>query len=98
MKTMANGIFAALLMLSPAMAEEGSNAPGVASMQCSAEGLQDFVGHSLKDYSDDELKDLAQSKTLRVGKPGTAFTMDLREDRVNVIVDGDEVITRIYCG
>lgn len=37
-------------------------------------------------------------KKLRVIKPGQAVTMDYREDRVNVAVDDQGLITRISIG
>jgi hypothetical protein len=34
----------------------------------------------------------------RVILPGTAVTMDFREERLNVLIDGNAVVERVYCG
>ena len=42
--------------------------------------------------------DMTDARRLRWGAPDSVFTMDYREDRVNVIYDEQGIITRIYCG
>lgn len=58
---------------------------------CPAPAFQEFVGqpyaHTRFDW-----------KFLRVIRPGDAVTKDYRTDRLNITLDGDEVITRIWCG
>jgi hypothetical protein len=34
----------------------------------------------------------------RVILPDTAVTMDFREDRLNVLIDGNAAVERVYCG
>ena len=34
----------------------------------------------------------------RVILPGTAVTMDYREERLNVLIDGNAAVERVYCG
>lgn len=34
----------------------------------------------------------------RVILPGTAVTMEYREDRLNVLIDGNATVERVYCG
>jgi hypothetical protein len=34
----------------------------------------------------------------RVILPGTAVTMDFREERLNVLIDGNAAVERVYCG
>ena len=34
----------------------------------------------------------------RVILPGTAVTMDFREERLNVLIDGNASVERVYCG
>ncbi|MBX3506821.1 MAG: hypothetical protein KF895_15175 [Parvibaculum sp.] len=36
--------------------------------------------------------------TIRIIRPGTAVTKDFRPDRLNVDVNEEEIVTRIYCG
>ena len=34
----------------------------------------------------------------RIILPGTAVTMDFREERLNVLIDGNAAVERVYCG
>jgi hypothetical protein len=34
----------------------------------------------------------------RVILPGTAVTMDFREERLNILIDGNAAVERVYCG
>jgi hypothetical protein len=34
----------------------------------------------------------------RIILPDTAVTMDFREERLNVLIDGNAVVERVYCG
>ena len=36
--------------------------------------------------------------SLRWGPPGAIFTMDYRQDRVNVMYDDNSMITEVRCG
>lgn len=36
--------------------------------------------------------------TIRIIRPGTAVTKDFRPDRLNIDVNEEEIVTRIYCG
>lgn len=69
-----------------------------AGMRCDAEEAQQFIGRKATDALGQTLLSMTKSRTLRWGGPETAFTMDYREDRVNVIYDAGGTITRIYCG
>ncbi|MDQ2090896.1 I78 family peptidase inhibitor [Marimonas arenosa] len=42
--------------------------------------------------------DFSGHAAVRIIPPGTAVTMDYRQDRLNVETDGAGIITRIYCG
>ncbi len=60
---------------------------------CGAASLQLLVGmpYDARDFEDDE-------RPIRVLPPDSAMTMDHRVDRLNVDLDDDGVITRIWCG
>ena len=60
---------------------------------CGAEKLQLLVGlpYEARDFQED-------GRPMRVLPPGSAMTMDHRIDRLNVDLDEDGVITRIWCG
>jgi hypothetical protein len=67
-------------------------------MTCNAAPAQYHVGHdATKSMGEAILKD-SGARTLRWGPPGAAWTMDYREDRVNVRYDGQMKIVEITCG
>lgn len=60
---------------------------------CGAEPMQPLVGMPY------EARDFEEGKRpIRVLPPGSAMTMDHRIDRLNVDLDEDGAITRIWCG
>ncbi|MEP6785790.1 MAG: I78 family peptidase inhibitor [Sphingomonadales bacterium] len=66
--------------------------------KCDATGVQRFVGAlGTRDVTRVLLK-RSGAKTLRWLAPGTAATMDYRQDRLNVRVDGRNFITGLDCG
>ena len=70
-----------------------ANAPAEELGTCAAGGHQDWVGKRV-----DVLNDIDLPAGTRVLFPTTPATMDFREDRMNVSVDKNDVITRVYCG
>lgn len=60
---------------------------------CGAQGLQILVGQNVALFESQ-----ARSGPSRVIRPGQAVTQDYSEARVNVTVDTQDRITRIYCG
>lgn len=110
---MSRSLFAATMILSlaacaantpatpePAAAEStpAEAAPPVAAMQCDAAKAQWAVGQAASpDVVVKVVKD-SGSSTSRVLAPGQPMTMDYREDRVNIHVDGKNVITEVKCG
>lgn len=72
--------------------------PAAGAGRCDATNVQRFVGAlGTKDVSRMLLK-RSGAKTLRWLAPGTAATMDFRQDRLNVRVDGRNFITGLDCG
>jgi hypothetical protein len=66
--------------------------------RCDAKSVQRFVGAlGTKEVSRVILK-RSGAKTLRWLAPGTAATMDYRQDRLNVRVDGRNFVTGLDCG
>lgn len=80
---------------------DGAMAPDMASggaMMCKAESAQSQVGQkATQTVAAAILKD-SGARTLRWGPPNGAWTMDYREDRVNVRYDEAMTITEITCG
>ncbi|MAM61987.1 I78 family peptidase inhibitor [Maritimibacter sp. UBA3975] len=60
---------------------------------CGAEARQSMVGEDIAAQDD-----LEPGDKLRIIEPGMAVTMDFRADRLNVEVDEDGTITKVYCG
>ncbi len=73
--------------------------PGLPSVEvpmpdtCGADGLQGLIGQS-----GEVARLLEFDGPARLLPPGTPMTMDMRLDRINIDIDEDDVITRIYCG
>ena len=66
--------------------------------KCDASAVQQFVGQNATQDSGAAILAQSGAKTLRWGPPGSIFTMDYREDRVNVHYDTAMVISKVTCG
>lgn len=75
----------------------GTDDEAAAGCQAVADALGVWVG---KPYSEaeGELQTGGEVATVRVIRPDEAVTQDFRPDRLNVELDAEENITRIYCG
>jgi len=70
----------------------------MAPMMCDASPAQYHVGHdATQEMGAAILKD-SGARTLRWGPPNAAWTMDLRQDRVNVRYDDKMKILAVTCG
>ena len=65
---------------------------------CIAEAAQRFVGNEASSDTGAAILRATGARSLRWGYPGAVFTMDFREDRVNVMYDAAMTITEIRCG
>jgi len=72
--------------------------PPPVPMVCNAEKAQSHIGHDATQAMGTAILRDAGARTLRWGPPGGAWTMDYREDRVNVRYDEKMKITGITCG
>ncbi|MFT5341663.1 MAG: hypothetical protein ACI9BH_000876 [Paracoccaceae bacterium] len=70
----------------------GSVMANEAQVPCGADQMQELVGQSLT-TNDNVFHDSA-----RIIPPNSAVTQDFRPDRMNVNLDEDGVIIRIWCG
>ncbi len=66
--------------------------------RCQAEPVQSHVGHKATQAMGAAILRDSGAHTLRWGPPDSAWTMDYREDRVNVRYDRSMTITAITCG
>lgn len=69
-----------------------------AGRRCDATGAQPLVGRAADVALRDEALRLSGARSIRVIAPGTAVTMDYREDRVNLEVDAANIVTNVRCG
>lgn len=65
---------------------------------CTAQPGQVLIGQQATAENGARALALTNSATLRWGPPGAVFTMDFRQDRVNVMYDESMTITEIRCG
>ena len=76
----------------------GLDAAEAPPASCDATEAQQFIGRQAGEGLGKTILDMTRSRSLRWGGPDSVFTMDFREDRVNVLYDANGIITRIYCG
>lgn len=72
--------------------------PGVPTGECSANGLGNLVGRYATPSLVNHAKRRAGASVLRVLKPGQIVTMDYRNGRLNVNVDGQNRVKNFNCG
>lgn len=65
---------------------------------CGAGRVQDRVGRAYDEGLGQAILEESGAATLRVMRPGHAYTLEYRDDRINVRVDDNEVISDIGCG
>ena len=65
---------------------------------CRAEAAQSLTGQIASSKTGARALALTGARALRWGPPDSAWTMDYRQDRVNVRYDRDMRITEISCG
>ena len=76
----------------------GLDNPDAPPTACNTTEAQQFIGRTATNAIGRSVIAMSDARVLRWGGPDTAFTMDYRTDRVNVIYDAGGTITRIYCG
>ncbi|WP_296722630.1 I78 family peptidase inhibitor [Erythrobacter sp.] len=70
----------------------------IAPMTCDAAPAQYHIGHDATQAMGAAILKDSGARTLRWGPPNSAWTMDYRQDRVNVRYDGQMKIVEITCG
>ncbi len=79
-------------------AQEQFPAVGETGYVCNAARAQPLVGREATGEVGAEALRLSGARTLRWIPLGNAVTMDYREDRLNIELDGRNRVTRIRCG
>jgi len=67
-------------------------------MNCDDSHAQTAIGQVATPATVDRIVAESGSRSVRVIKPGMMVTMDYREDRINIHVDAENVITSVKCG
>ena len=99
MKLFAHAIFGLTLLSGCATSDQANGEPEQpASGICDASAVQSYVGEMANEETGTKILAESGARTLRWGAPDSAWTMDYREDRVNVRHDADMVILTIGCG
>ena len=65
---------------------------------CGAQRVQDRIGRQHDESLTESIRQESSAVALRVIRPGHAYTMDYRSERINVHIDESEIITSIGCG
>ena len=65
---------------------------------CEAGPAQSLVGRQATSDLGSEALRLTGARTIRWIQPGQAVTMDYREDRLNIALDGRNRVERVTCG
>src|SRR5690349_13934354 len=65
---------------------------------CNAARIQGMVGQIATQAIGGEALRTSNARNLRWIRPGEMVTMDFRNDRLNIHLDGQNRITRIVCG
>ena len=79
-------------------ATTGSAPDAPAAMACTSQAAQSHLGQQANQATGTAILRDSGARTLRWGPPNSAWTMDYREDRVNVRYDDKMTITDITCG
>ena len=82
-----------------AASEPVATTPATEAGQCSAEPAQRFVGQTLNDDLQEQARQARGAETVRVFTPDVSVgTTDLRPERLNLHVDGENRIESLRCG
>tara|TARA_B100000678_G_scaffold224464_1_gene192062 strand:- start:373 stop:711 length:339 start_codon:yes stop_codon:yes gene_type:complete len=65
---------------------------------CTSDGLDDLIGQQGSSSLAAEAMKRSGAQKLRWMQPGTMATMDYRTDRLNIELDGNNVVTGFKCG
>lgn len=92
-------VVSAFLLLAACATSTAGTGPGTAeSGVCSADKPQSAVGRLYTVELGAEVQEASGARTMRAIRPGQAVTMDYRPDRLNVELDANDRINRVYCG
>jgi len=90
----------ALSLLGGCVTVEAPNAPSQTGGEtlCRADAGRELVGLKASSETGSRALSLTGATSLRWGPPGAMWTMDYRQDRVNVRYDAAMTVTDVTCG
>lgn len=102
----ASGLFAVMLLAGCASATNDSAAPkpptvdqtAPTSQTCDASAVQYAIGAPFDEANVATLEEQSGARQVRVLRPGTAATMDYRDDRLNIHLESNDMIEALRCG
>ena len=65
---------------------------------CDAQPVQNLVGQKFSSAVNDQARNGAGARLVRVLKPGEVMTMEYNQERLNVILDEQGAISALRCG
>lgn len=65
---------------------------------CNAAGVQNLVGRPMNSGNRAVARRVSGASVVRILRPGQAVTMEFRQDRLNLDVNGRGIITGARCG
>lgn len=107
MPTFTRTLVSGILALGLAACASSSNNPPAASAEpapppaaddkCNSAQAAQFVGQHFDDALLARVKAAVGHDTIRVIRPNQPVTMDFREERLNLDLDANDVVTRVHC-
>lgn len=76
----------------PGMSEPGGRE------QCDTSAVQDYIGQNYSDALRQMITSQSDADSVRVLEPGQPFTLDYRQERLNIYLDEDGRISDLRCG
>lgn len=80
----------------PTVAPNGTNDEQAAA--CDLDAIEYAIGKPFDEANVPQLQSESRAHQVRVLRPGDAATMDHRTDRLNIHLDGQDVIKELRCG
>ncbi|MGC3873711.1 I78 family peptidase inhibitor [Halomonas sp. GXIMD04776] len=104
-KHLALGLWLAASMAGCASGPAAEDAPRPPSMrgpgdneQCDVSAVQTYIGQNHSDALRQVLTAQSGAESARVLEPGQPFTLDYRQERLNIYLDEDGRISDLRCG
>ena len=75
-----------------------STTEGHLDVTCNVDPAEKFEGQKISDAFSEQARTAAGAATVRVIRPDQPVTMDYRGDRLNIILDANDMVVDVNCG